>query len=120
MSPGAPERPSGSNSHSVGAGTEPGPTGTEPGQKSTDRRRTLGAEGEDLAAKWYEDDGYEILERNWRRREGEIDLIVRRGRTVAFCEVKTSPPTGSEPVSNRCCRPSSAGSVGWRHGGFRS
>ncbi len=89
MSPGAPERPSGSNSRSGGAGAEPGGAGAEPGQTGADRRRTLGAEGEDLAAKRYEDDGYEILERNWRRREGEIDLIVRRGRTVAFCEVKT-------------------------------
>ena len=42
-----------------------------------------------MAATWYEDDGYEVLERNWRRREGEIDLIVRRGKTVVFCEVKT-------------------------------
>ena len=33
--------------------------------------------------------GYEILDRNWRRREGELDLIVRQGKTVVFCEVKT-------------------------------
>ncbi len=52
-------------------------------------RRALGADGERLAAQWYEDHGYEILERNWRRREGEVDLIVRLGKTVAFCEVKT-------------------------------
>ncbi len=55
----------------------------------SDARRALGAEGESLAARWYEDNGYEILERNWRRREGEIDLIVRRGKTVVFSEVKT-------------------------------
>ena len=42
-----------------------------------------------MAAAWYEDHGYEILERNWRRREGEVDLIVRKGRAVAFVEVKT-------------------------------
>ena len=53
------------------------------------RRRALGTAGEDTAAAWYEDHGYEVLERNWRRREGEVDLIVRAGRTVAFCEVKT-------------------------------
>jgi putative endonuclease len=48
----------------------------------------VGARGEDTAAAWYEANGYEILERNWRRREGEVDLIARRGRTVVFCEVK--------------------------------
>jgi len=67
-----------------------------------DRRRALGAEGEARAAQWYEDHGYEVLERNWRRREGEIDLIVRQGRTVVFCEVKTRTDnrfgTGAESV----------------------
>jgi putative endonuclease len=55
-----------------------------------------------MAAAWYEAQGYEVLERNWRRREGEIDLIVRRGRTVAFGEVKTRSSdrfgTGAEAV----------------------
>jgi putative endonuclease len=49
----------------------------------------LGRTGEDTAAAWYEESGYEVLERNWSRREGEVDLIARRGRTVVFCEVKT-------------------------------
>jgi putative endonuclease len=43
-----------------------------------------------------------VLERNWRRRQGEVDLIVRRGRTVAFCEVKVRSSdrfgTGAEAV----------------------
>ncbi len=52
-------------------------------------RRVLGAQGESLAARWYEARGYEIIDRNWRRREGEIDLIVRQRTTVVFCEVKT-------------------------------
>jgi len=69
---------------------------------SPDRRQALGTAGEALAAAWYEGQGYEILERNWRRREGEVDLIVRKGRTVAFCEVKTRTDdrfgTGAEAV----------------------
>ena len=44
------------------------------------RRGALGRSGEDTAAAWYEDHGYEVLERNWRRREGEVDLIARNGR----------------------------------------
>ncbi len=54
-----------------------------------DHRQALGVGGEDVAGRWYEEQGYEILERNWRRREGEVDLIVRRGATVVFCEVMT-------------------------------
>ncbi len=33
--------------------------------------------------------GYEIVARNWRSRQGEIDLIARQGGTLVFCEVKT-------------------------------
>jgi putative endonuclease len=66
------------------------------------RREAVGREGEDTAAAWYEDHGYEILERNWRRREGEVDLIVRKARTVVFCEVKARSSdafgTGAEAV----------------------
>jgi putative endonuclease len=54
-----------------------------------DARRSLGDSGEAAAAAWYEANGYEVLARNWRCRLGEIDLIVRRGHLVAFCEVKT-------------------------------
>ena len=54
-----------------------------------DARRVVGRRGEDAAAAWYVAAGYQILDRNWRVREGEIDLVVRAGRTVAFCEVKT-------------------------------
>jgi len=67
-----------------------------------DHNRSLGARGEETAADWYESQGYEILERNWSRREGEVDLIVRRRRTVAFVEVKTRTTdafgTGAEAV----------------------
>jgi len=55
----------------------------------TAKRLALGAAGEAQAAAWYEANGYQILARNWRCREGEIDLIVTRRRLIVFCEVKT-------------------------------
>jgi putative endonuclease len=55
----------------------------------TQARRALGADGEAAVAAWYTEHGYEVVERNWRCRSGELDLILRRGRTFVFCEVKT-------------------------------
>ena len=55
----------------------------------THERRALGAGGEAAVAEWYVAHGYDVLERNWRCRAGELDLILRRGRTFVFCEVKT-------------------------------
>src|SRR5438105_3801812 len=55
----------------------------------THARQELGRTGEDAVAGWYEQHGYQVVVRNWRCREGELDLVVRRGRTYVFCEVKT-------------------------------
>ena len=55
----------------------------------TAARLRLGAIGEDRAAAWYRAHGYEILARNWRCREGELDLICGRGSELVVCEVKT-------------------------------
>ncbi len=49
----------------------------------------LGCEGEDAAAAWYEAQGFDVLERNWRVREGEVDLICAKADVIAFVEVKT-------------------------------
>jgi putative endonuclease len=54
-----------------------------------DRRKATGRRGEDIAADHLERAGWRIVARNYRVREGEIDLIAARGSTLAFCEVKT-------------------------------
>lgn len=51
-------------------------------------RRQLGAKYEERAARYLEDMGCEILERNYRCRSGEIDLIARDGAYLVFAEVK--------------------------------
>ena len=55
----------------------------------TSARLALGAAGEDLAAAWYVARGYRVVCRNWRCRDGELDLVVRKGRQLVFVEVKT-------------------------------
>lgn len=60
-----------------------------------------GRRAETLAALFLMLKGYRILDRRFRCREGEIDLVMRRGRTVAFVEVKARPDeaTGLEAIS---------------------
>jgi putative endonuclease len=60
-----------------------------PPRSTPDPRRALGRRGEDLALAHYQRLGFELVERNHRTREGEIDLIVCDGRTLVFVEVKT-------------------------------
>jgi putative endonuclease len=52
-------------------------------------RQKLGAHGERLAARRYEAAGYRVVARNWRCREGELDLVLRGPGVLVFAEVKT-------------------------------
>lgn len=54
-----------------------------------DERRSTGSRGEDAAAAYLERSGMSIVDRNWRTRSGEIDIIALDDRTLVLCEVKT-------------------------------
>lgn len=49
----------------------------------------LGRYGEDLAVKYLRSKGYKIIEKNFRCRVGEIDIIIQDKETLVFVEVKT-------------------------------
>ncbi|OGY43544.1 MAG: YraN family protein [Candidatus Buchananbacteria bacterium RIFCSPHIGHO2_02_FULL_40_13] len=49
----------------------------------------IGRLGEDLAGRFLEKNGYQIIDRNFQTRYGEIDLIARQADEILFCEVKT-------------------------------
>ncbi|WP_236574043.1 YraN family protein [Streptomyces sp. GS7] len=49
----------------------------------------MGRYGEDLAARRLTEAGMRILDRNWRCRDGEIDIVAADGDTLVICEVKT-------------------------------
>jgi putative endonuclease len=53
-----------------------------------DRRRSLGDFGERVAVAHLEANGYRILDRNFRTREGEIDIVAEKEGCVAFVEVR--------------------------------
>ena len=56
----------------------------------SDYRQKLGRKGEELAAKHLLGKGYKILEKNYRRFRGEIDLIAKDKNYLVFVEVKTA------------------------------
>ena len=83
-------RPEGSRPRAGSAGGH----GGAPGRRSAGDRvdsgaRGRGARGEETAAAWLASQGYRILERNFRCRAGEIDIVAERDGAVAFVEVKS-------------------------------
>jgi putative endonuclease len=61
---------------------------------SSKNRAALGTRAEDLAAALLETRGYRIIERNWRRPEGELDLVADDRGVLVFVEVRSR--TGEE------------------------
>lgn len=52
-------------------------------------KAALGRYGEDVAARRLTAAGFTVLARNWRRRDGEIDIVAADGDALVVCEVKT-------------------------------
>jgi putative endonuclease len=85
---------------------------------SHDLRHRLGKRGEDLAAAHFERLGFVILERNFRRRWGELDLVARDQDRIVFCEVKTRRVGASSPFESlreRQCHRVRRVAVAWLH-----
>jgi putative endonuclease len=54
----------------------------------------LGSHGERIAAAYLAGCGLQVIDRNWRCREGELDIVAREDDALVFCEVKTRRGVG--------------------------
>lgn len=63
--------------------------GSETAMSRGKRNKALGLRGEEAAAQYLVNRGYDILERNWTCFAGEADIIARDGDILVFAEVKT-------------------------------
>ncbi|HEY4458294.1 MAG TPA: YraN family protein, partial [Pseudonocardiaceae bacterium] len=72
------------------APTEPAPPPSQnPAPKEPNPAHELGRRGEDLVAQFVKAAGFTVLCRNWRCREGELDILATDGDMLVVCEVKT-------------------------------
>ena len=58
-------------------------------QRMIDTRKKLGNRGEKIAAKFLRKQGYQIIEKNYHSRLGEIDIVAKEDESIVFVEVKT-------------------------------
>lgn len=65
-----------------------------------DNRKDTGNYGEDKAARFLETNGYTIIQRNFRTRTGEIDIICQKNDFLVFVEVKTLPNGDLDTLSH--------------------
>ena len=74
-------------------GSAGSPAGAKASSGPARQRRALGEFGEAYAARHLVTGGMVLLDRNWRCEAGEIDLVLRDGQVLVFCEVKTRTST---------------------------
>ncbi len=61
----------------------------------TSPRQIIGEKGEKIALKFLIDKGFQIIERNYTKKIGEIDIIAQKGNVIHFIEVKTIVSRGT-------------------------
>ncbi len=68
-------------------------------------KKNLGAWGEKIASQYYQKLGFEILEKNFSQKYGELDLIIKKDHQILVVEVKTRASRlfgfGEESISNK-------------------
>jgi putative endonuclease len=64
----------------------------------------IGREGEKFATRYLDEKGYTILERNWRYRHKEIDIIARLDNRIIIVEVKVRQRIGGERLEEHITR----------------
>lgn len=69
------------------------------------KNKQVGNIGEDAALKYLSSKGYRIIERNYRRAWGEIDIVAQKGKKVHFVEVKSISRENMQKVSQNAYRP---------------
>ncbi|MET0999079.1 MAG: YraN family protein [Marmoricola sp.] len=79
--------------HTASPSGSPGRAATPGDPGAAGRRRAVGVYGEAYAARHLVAGGMVLLDRNWRCDAGEIDLVLRDGEVLVFCEVKTRTST---------------------------
>jgi putative endonuclease len=62
------------------------------------KQHLKGLQGEQTAVRYLEERGYEVLDRNFRSRRGEVDVIVRKGGQLVFVEVKHWDAYGADSL----------------------
>ena len=67
---------------------------------SRELRHILGRKGEDTAVRYLKDQDCIILNRNWRTKAGELDIVALDGTTIVFAEVKTRRQNRFAPGTN--------------------
>jgi putative endonuclease len=75
---------------------ETGRDKTGGGNGTQSRNTAVGRYGERVAARYLIEQGMAVVDRNWRCRDGEIDIVARDGPTLVVCEVKTRRAGGFE------------------------